>query len=151
MSAERERPPTARTPRAAQTADIWATSLRPEAPLRTGRGVWAYVRVNEETEQAYLSASDGWLDVKMTAEACRHAVERAPEGSTLTIHVPLSQRWVVEGLRAPVDKHAADRQIHLVWDVYCASHDGKSAPMERAHKICQLGAAAWRLDRRSTS
>jgi hypothetical protein len=78
MTAERERPPTDRTPIAAQHVEVWATSLRPETLLRTGRGVWAYVRVAEETEQAYLSASDGWLDVDMTAEACCHAVERAP-------------------------------------------------------------------------
>jgi hypothetical protein len=116
--------------------------------MRKGRGVWAYVRVNEEAEQAYLSASEGWLDVDMTAVACHHAVARAPEGSTLTIHVPLSQRWVVEGLHAPVDKRAADRRVNLVWDVYCASQDGRSAAMERARKIAQLGVAAWRLDTR---
>jgi hypothetical protein len=81
----------------------------------------------------------------MTAESCRHEVERAPDGSTLTIHVPLSQRWVVEGLHGPVDKRAADRGITLVWDVYCASQDGRSAAMERARKIAHLGVAAWRL------
>jgi hypothetical protein len=88
--------------------------------MRKGRGVWSYVRVDEETEQAYLSVSDSWLDVDMTAEACRLDVERTRDRSTLTIHVPLSQRWVVEGLRAPVDKRAADRGISLRWDVYCA-------------------------------
>jgi hypothetical protein len=132
-----------------QNTDVWATSLRTETPLRNGHGIWAYVRVNEEGEQAYLSSSNGWLDVDMTAEACRHAVERAPDGSTVRIHVPISQRWVVEGLRAPVDKRAADRAVTLVWDIYCASQDGRSAPMERARKIAQLGVAAWRLDRRS--
>jgi hypothetical protein len=116
--------------------------------MRKGRDVWAYVRVDREAEQAYLSASHSWLDVDMTAEACRHAVERAPEGSTLTIHVPLSQRWVIEGLCKPVDQRAADRGISVRWDVYCASQDGRSGPMERARKVCQLGVAAWRLDRR---
>jgi len=76
-------------------------------------------------------------------------VERTPDASSLTIHVPLSQRWVVEGLHGPVDKRAADRKIRLVWDIYCASQYGKSLPMERARKIAQLGVAAWRLDRRS--
>jgi hypothetical protein len=146
MTAETERPTSGSKQLSAQHAEVWATSLRPETPLRKGRGVWAYVRVDGEGEQAYLSASRGWLDVDMTAEACRHAVARAPEGSTLTIHVPLSQRWVVEGLSAPVDKRAADREIRLVWDVYCAKQDGRSAPMERARKICQLGVAAYRLD-----
>ena len=75
----------------------------------------------------------------MTAEACRHAVERTPDGGSLTIHVPLSQRWVVEGLHGPVDTLAAARGITLVWDVYCARRDGRSAPMERARKIAQLG------------
>jgi hypothetical protein len=114
--------------------------------MRKGRGVWAYVRVDGEGEQAYLSSSDGWLDVDMTAEACRHSVERTPDGSSLTIHVPLSQRWVVEGLHGPVDKLAADRGISLVWDVYCASQDGRSAAIERARKIAQLGVAAKCLD-----
>jgi hypothetical protein len=143
---ESERPTTDRTPIARQHVDVWATSLRPETPLRQGRGVWAYVRVDDESAQAYLSSSDGWLDVDMTAEACRHAVERAPEGSTLTMHVPLAQRWVVEGLHAPVDKRAADRGISLHWNIYCATQDGRSAPMERARTIVQLGVAAWRLD-----
>jgi hypothetical protein len=116
--------------------------------MRKGRGVWAYVRVDAEAEQAYLSPSDGWLDVDMTAEACRHAVQRASRGSSLTIHVPISQRWVVEGLRAPMDKLASERGIRLSWDVYCASQDGRSAPMERARTIAQLGVAAWqRADR----
>jgi hypothetical protein len=144
---ERERPTNETTPTRAQSSDVWATSIRMETPMRKGRGVWAYVRVEEEAEQAYLSSSDGWLDVDMTAEACRHAVERAPDGSTLTIHVPLSQRWVVEGLRAPVDKRAADRQISLHWDVYCASQDGRSAAMERARTIAQLSVAAWRREK----
>jgi hypothetical protein len=94
MPRETERHTNDRTGTHTQNADVWATSLRTEAPLRKGHGVWAYVRVDGGGEQAYLSSSDGWLDVDMTAEACRHAVERAPEGSTLTIHVPLSQRWL---------------------------------------------------------
>jgi hypothetical protein len=149
MTAETERSIKGRTPSHAYTAEVWATSLRPETPLRTDRGVWSYVRVDGETEQACLSALDGWLDVDMTAEACRHAVERAPMGSGLTIHVPLAQRWVVEGLRAPVDQMAADRGISVRWDVYCARQDGRSAAMERAGKIAHLGVAAWRLDRHS--
>ena len=146
MPRETDRPTNGRKRISAQNTDVWATSVRTEAPLRKGWGVWAYVRVDEEGEQAYISSSNGWLDVDMTAEACRHALERAPDRSTLTIHVPLSQRWVVEGLRAPVDKRAADRQIRLVWDVYCASQDGRSAPMERARTIARLGAAAWRRE-----
>jgi hypothetical protein len=102
--------------------------------------------MRESLSPPYLAASEGWLDVGMTAEACRHAVERTPDGGTLTIHVPLSQRWVVEGLHGPVDTLAADRGITLVWDVYCASQDGRSAPMERARKIAQLGVAAYCLD-----
>jgi hypothetical protein len=142
MTVESERPTNERRQIHAQNTDVWATSIRTESPMRKGRGVWSYVRVDEETEQAYLSVSDSWLDVDMTAEACRHAVEGARDGSTLTIHVPLSQRWVVEGLRAPVDKRAAERQISLVWDIYCANQDGRSAAMEQARKVCQLGVAA---------
>ena len=115
--------------------------------MRNGRGVWAYVRVEEERGQAYLSASKEWLDVEMTAAACRHAVECAPEGSSLTIHIPFSQRWVVEGLHGPVDKRAAERGIRVQWEVYCASQDGKSKNMERARKIAQLGVAAWPLEK----
>jgi hypothetical protein len=75
----------------------------------------------------------------MTAEACRHAVEHTPGAGTVTLHVPLSKSWVVEGLHGPVDTLAAARGITLVWDVYCARRDGRSAPMERARKIAQLG------------
>jgi hypothetical protein len=147
MSHETERPTNGAQWTPDQSADIWATSLRPETPLRKGRGVWAYVRVEEERELAYVSASTEWLDVDMTAEACRHAVERAPEESSLTIHIPFSQRWVVEGLHGPVDKRAAERGIRVQWEVYCASQDRKSKNMERARKIAQLGVAAWRLEK----
>jgi hypothetical protein len=125
---------------------IWATSLRPDEPLRKGRGVWAYVRTDGKEQRAYLSASEGWLDVDMTAEACRHAVERTPEGGSLTLHVPIAQRWVTEGLRGPVDKLATERNVSLAWDIYCKSQDGQQPAMERANKIAQLGVAAWRKE-----